>query len=157
MHKQVLAIAGVAIALWGAAPVTAQTVEARNPASVQAALQNGGYKPEMKKDASGDPMLMIDSQGYKMMVLFFGCKNNTGCKSVSFYAATRAAKKIDLAAVNKWNEQRRFGRAFLDSEGDPSLQFDVNLDVGGMSPALFIDTLEWFTVAFDNLKTEMAK
>lgn len=157
MYKAGLAIVGAALTAWGAMPASAQTVEARTPASVEAALQSTGYKPEMKKDSGGDPMILIDSQGYKMMVLFFGCKNNAGCKSVSFYAATRKAKNIDLATVNKWNQQHRFGRAFLDSEGDPTLQLDIDLDDGGMSRELFIDNLEWFTVAFDNLKTEMAK
>ncbi len=157
MYKSGLVILGGALAMLGATPAAAQKVEANNPATVQAVLQSGGYKPEMKKDGTGDPLLMIDAQGYKMMVLFFGCKNNVGCKSVSFYAATKAAKTIDLSSVNKWNAQHRFGRAFLDSDGDPTLQYDLNLDVGGMSPELFTDTLEWFTVAFDNLKTEMAK
>lgn len=157
MYKKGLAIVGAAIAAWGSVPASAQTVEARSPGSVQSALESNGYKPEMKKDSSGDPLIVIESQGYKMMVLFFGCKNNVECKSVSFFAATRAPKKLDLQAVNAWNQKRRFGRASLDSDGDPNLQFDVDLDDGGMSSALFIDNIEWFTVAFDNLKSEMAK
>jgi hypothetical protein len=156
LSRITMAVAG-AMLFASAAPASAQMVEARNPASVQAALASNGYKPEMKKDSGGDPLILIDSQGYKMMVLFFGCKNNVDCKSVSFYSAFTAPKKLDAAPIMLWNQKHRFGRAFLDSEGDPSLQFDVDLDDGGMSTALFIDNLEWFTVAFDNLKTEMKK
>jgi len=157
LYKTTLTIFGTAAFALAAPPTLAQAVEARSPSSVQAVLQSNGYKPEMKKDNGGDPMIIIDSQGYKMMLLFFGCKNNADCKTVSLLAASRAPKKLDLQAVNAWNQKRRFGRAFLDADGDPNLQLDIDLDDGGMSPALFVDNIEWFTVAFDNLKSEMAK
>jgi hypothetical protein len=155
MYKLALKVAGAALLAWGATPASAQTVEARSPATVEAALAGAGYSPEMKKDSGGDPLIVVTADGYKVIVMFFGCKNNADCKSVSFYAAYRAPKKIDLQAINAWNQKRRFGRAFLDNDGDPTLQFEVDLDDGGMSKALFIDNLEWFTVAFDNLKTEL--
>jgi hypothetical protein len=143
-------IALAAAGIWSLATVplaAAQMVEARNPASVMQALTDAKYVAELKKDTQGDPMIIAESSGMKFVILFFGCKNNVDCKSVSFFSAYRAQNKVTPDAVNAWNRDHRFGRVYLDNEGDPAIQFDVDLDDGGMTPALFIDNFEWFTVA----------
>jgi hypothetical protein len=131
-------------ALSGGAAAQAQMVTAQNPASVVEALQSAGYQAELTKDKSGDPMIRSNSSGTSFAVLFYGCDKNVQCKSVQFYSGYSDAKVKDLAAMNKWNIDMRFGRAYIDNENDPCVVLDVNLDDGGMSRGLFVDNLEYW-------------
>lgn len=119
----------------------AQTVTAANPQSVVAALQAGGYKAILGKDSSGDPKIESASSGSRFIVNFYGCTNNVRCSSVTFWAGW-SGTKATLHDINEWNKNKRFSRAYIDSAGDPIMEFDVDLDEGGMSQALFIDNLE---------------
>lgn len=155
MTEKWLAVAlGVFGAVAGGNVAQAQTVTAQDPGSVVAALQSAGYRAELAKDKSGDPMIRSNSSGTGFTVFFYGCENNTRCKSVQFYSGYTGAKVAGLSDINKWNTDRRFGRAYLDSVGDPCIEMDIDLDDGGMSRSLFIDNLEyWVSVmaAFEKM------
>lgn len=38
--------------------------------------------------------------------------------------------QVTMAKVNDWNKEKRFSRAYLDSDGDPNVEYDVDLDGG---------------------------
>ncbi len=133
-----------------ATPAAAQMVEARDPQSIMEALKAAGYPAELKKDGSGDPMIVTASEKRKMGILFYGCTNNANCSYISFYFGISfdpGDKKMSAEQVANWNKQRRFGRLILDDDGSVVLRQEVNLAKGGMSRALFIDTVEWFSAA----------
>jgi hypothetical protein len=46
--------------------------------------------------------------------------------------------------MNTYSSQRRWGRFYIDAEGDPTIEFDLDLEDGGISPALFVDNLEYW-------------
>ncbi|OLP84419.1 hypothetical protein AK812_SmicGene34697 [Symbiodinium microadriaticum] len=50
-------------------------------------------------------------------------KFKTGFKKPSGFAKASA-----ILFVNKWNERKNFGRAYLDADGDAALEMDVDLD-----------------------------
>ena len=68
-------------------------------------------------------------------------------ETVQFHAGYDLKAAPSLASINEWNRRQRFGRAYLDGENDPILEMDVDLDDGGLSEALFIDNLEFWTSA----------
>jgi hypothetical protein len=51
---------------------------------------------------------------------------------------------VPLERINEWNRSQRFGRAYLDKDGDPVIEMDLDLDDGGLSAALFADNLEFW-------------
>jgi hypothetical protein len=59
---------------------------------------------------------------------------------------------VSMSQVNDWNKVKRFSRAYIDKDGDPALEFDVDLDDGGMSAALFIDNIEFFEASIAGFK-----
>lgn len=122
----------------------AETVSAANPASVVKVLQANGYRAELTKDDSGDPMIRSASSGTTFLVLFYGCSENKNCATVQFYAGYTDARNTSLTALNEWNARNRFGRAYLSDKGAARLEMDVDLDDGGMSTALFEDNLEFW-------------
>lgn len=122
----------------------AETVSAADPASVAKVLQANGYRAELTKDDSGDPMIRSASSGTNFLILFYGCTDNRNCATVQFYAGYTDPGNASLAALNEWNARNRFGRAYLSDKGAARLEMDVDLDDGGMSAALFEDNLEFW-------------
>jgi hypothetical protein len=61
--------------------------------------------------------------GYKTLLF------NKG-KNLQFYASFK--KKTTLGRINDWNAGKRYTRAYLDKDGDPVLEADLDLE-GGVS------------------------
>lgn len=143
--RSVLALGLAAVAnLTFAGIAQAQMVTASDPASVAKVLQANGYRAEVTKDDSGDPMIKSASSGTNFLVLFYGCTNNADCATVQFFAGYADAENGSVSALNEWNAKNRFGRAYLSDKGAARLEMDVDLDDGGMSTALFEDNLEFW-------------
>ena len=122
----------------------AATVEATNPPSVVSAMQAAGYQAKLVADKSGDPLIESGVAGKKFLVFFYNCTKNTDCRTIQFYTGFKPEKPVGLDRINEWNKRQRFGRAYIDGEGDPVIEMDVDLDDGGLSPALFTDNLEFW-------------
>jgi hypothetical protein len=143
MKRKILAIAALTCA-W-AVPVQAQSVQAQDPESVVQALQEAGYAARLGTDKVGDPMITSGASGTTFQIFFYNCTNHTACATVQFHSGYDLQNPVGLDHLNEWNRAKRFGRAFLDKENDPALEMDVDLDDGGMSRALFIDNIEFWT------------
>jgi hypothetical protein len=138
-----------ALALAAASPAAAM-VQAQNPQSLVKALQDAGYQAQLGKDGAGDPMITSAVSGTKFRILFYNCTQNKDCKTVNFLVAYDFDKALPLERINAFNQENRFVRAYLDKENDPVLAMDVDLDDGGLSDALFIDNVEFWTSLLAN-------
>jgi hypothetical protein len=143
MRTSWLAIAAVG-ACW-ALPAQAQMVRAQDPSSVQRALQAEGYTAKVTTDKDGDPLIESAYSGSQFEVYFYNCTNHKECATVQFHAGYDLSNGSSLQTINAWNKGKRFGRGYLDDENDPHVEMDVDLDDGGMSQALFVDNLEFWT------------
>lgn len=133
-----------------AAPAQAQMVRPQVPQSLVAALQAGGYAARLTTDRVGDPMIESASSGTKFQIYFYNCTDHSACATVQFHSGYDLTTAPTLDRINEWNRTKRFGRAYLDKEGDPILEMDVDLDDGGVSRALFIDNIEfWSSILSD--------
>lgn len=125
-------------------PAHAEMVRAQNPQSLVKAMQEAGYMAKLGVDKVGDPKIDSSVSGSRFTVFFYNCTDNKNCATVQFHSGYDLANPVSLERINEWNRGQRFGRAYLDKEGDPVLEMDVDLDDGGLSPALFIDNLEFW-------------
>jgi Putative bacterial sensory transduction regulator len=123
----------------------AQMVSAKNPQSIVSALQNAGYKAELTKDGTGDPMIKSSSGGSSFAIFFFGCTKNVDCATIQLFAGY-SDKKVTLSQMNDWNSKKRFGRAYLADSGAARIEMDIDLDDGGLSAKLFEDNVEFWVV-----------
>ena len=128
-----------------ASTAQAQMVTAQNPQSIVNALQNAGYKAELSKDGTGDPLIKSSSGGSSFAVFFFGCTKNVDCATIQFFAGY-TDKKVTLSQMNDWNSKKRFGRAYVADSGAARIEMDVDLDDGGVSAKLFEDNVEFWVV-----------
>ena len=141
----------IAVAVAATAPAHAQTVTASDPTSIVRALQSAGYKAKLGKDSIGDPEIESASAGSRYFINFYGCTNNRACATVTFVAGWKDTKTT-MARINDWNRDKRFSRAYIDKEGDPIMEFDLDLDDGGMSQALFVDNVEFWDASVGAFK-----
>lgn len=147
-----LAFAGVS----AAQPVRAQSIQenitAGDPEAIAAVIREQGFETTITKDNDGDPMIKAEGKGYSFVIFFYGCTANRDCATLGFNSYF-AGGTSDIAKVNGWNRETRFGRAYVDKDGDPVVEMDVDLDDGGMSPLLFEDHVEfWMSVMSDFAK-----
>ncbi|SUZ30998.1 hypothetical protein ROE7235_00729 [Roseibaca ekhonensis] len=135
------------LALAPAASGAQTLLDASDPEAI-AAIARGYGAVEVTSDAVGDPMLRGRMDGTQYLVLFYGCENGRNCTNIQFRAAWVNTGAVTQNTIQAWNNDNRFGKATLDAENDPVIQWDVNL-FGGVSRANLDDTFDWWRVVLD--------
>lgn len=147
-----------AVAMLGAAwtvPAQAQMVRAQDPASVVSALQEGGYSAKLGIDKVGDPMITSGAGGTTFQIYFYNCTEHKECATVQMHSGYDLREPVSLERINEWNRMKRFGRAYLDSENDPILEMDIDLDDGGLSRLLFLDNIEFWAILLGQFESHI--
>lgn len=135
------------LALAPAASGAQALLDASDPEAI-ANIARGYGAVEVTSDALGDPMLRGRMDGTQYLVLFYGCENGRNCTNIQFRAAWVNTGAVTQNTILAWNRDNRFGKATLDAENDPVIQWDVNL-FGGVSRANLDDTFDWWRVVLD--------
>ena len=78
---------------------------------------------------NGDPRIDGKIDGVQYYVIFRNCTDNTECEDLNFYAGFLDNKQT-MDAINAWNRDKRFAFAYLDSDLDASITYDVNIEYG---------------------------
>ena len=123
-----------------ASALAPRNVGAGDPERLADLMRRAGFRAEMATDGVGDPMIRSAASGKLFRVMFYECTNNEDCRSIQFRAAFDLADGTTADRMNEWNENERWTRAYVDDEGDPILEYDVNFE-GGVSPDNFQDSL----------------
>jgi len=131
MHRiaPVSPICAVLMLLAGALPASAQEmIDGGTPTDV-VRIARGYGSAVLESLDNGTPKITgrIDGLGYA--VYFLDCEPQGGCGDLNFYTAFSGVQP-DAEAINRWNAGKRFGRAYLDSDGDAAVEMDVVLEFG---------------------------
>lgn len=130
-----------------AVPASAQVVGDAEVISLL--MTDYGLAVEPGTHPDGTPELASRIDGTRFRVLFYGCDPGP-CETIQFTTGFDLARPISAARLNDWNRDRRFGKAFVDDEGDPFVEMDVNLYGDGVGRRNFEDTLDlWRQVLSD--------
>ena len=119
-------------------------VTAANPAAVAALLRDKGYKAELETQPSGAVVIQTQSRDAGFGLYFQACTDTfTECEVITFSAGFdfETAQLPDI--LGRWNATR-FSKAYLNEEGDPFVEFSINMK-HGVTAENFIDSLVWFT------------
>ena len=123
-------LAAAMLVLGGAAGVAAQELVDGSNVDEVANVARGFGSVEMDKASNGDPMINGKIEGVSYFLFFRNCADdNTKCEDLNFYAGFLDNKQT-MEAINAWNRDKRFGKAYLDSDLDAVIEYDVNLEYG---------------------------
>lgn len=79
--------------------------------------------------------------------------------SAQLFAGFSSSRALSPVIINEWNRTKRFSRAYIDQEGDPILESDIDLE-GGVTEAAIVTWIETFAIslkAFNNMLVEAAE
>lgn len=124
-------------------PAVAQVVGTAD--SIAAALRDYGLKADKGVDDGGDPKIESRIDGMHFSIWFYGCED-AACSSLEFRAGFDLDSPLSAAKVNDGNRTKRFGKAWIDDEGDPFLEMLVPLGEGGISDSGFELALDMWRV-----------
>ena len=132
MNRSALAIPALALCVFFATPTLAQTIPAGGATAqdIQGWLTAQGLDAAARTDAAS-PTVMSGANGVSWDVIGFDCQAER-CGSWQFSAAFRA-DALQAGAVERWNAQRRYLKAFeatLDNQAVAVVQYDVLLVPG---------------------------
>lgn len=134
------------------ATIAAADITADNAGAVMKAMQNFGLVATMGADSDGDPKISSRVSDTKFSVYFYGCDNNVNCSSIMIKAGYDLNSGMSALKINEWNREKRFAKAYIDDEGDPILEMDVNLDLDGVGDKNFEDTLDWWRLTVEDFE-----
>lgn len=127
--------ATAALATGLAAGAQAQQLLASDPQTFVDFFAAEGYRPELREDTVGDPMVMFRHEGKAEYLLFYDCTDNADCLSVQFFAIYPMENGVPLEVLNDWNSGilKRFTRAYSYDDGKVRLDMDIATSRDGIS------------------------
>lgn len=99
----------------------------------------------------GDDDLIVKMNGYRVLVFVRG-NNYTNIQ----YRFSIGGTSATLRSVNDWNRTKKFTKSYLDNDGDPVLEMDLDLD-GGVTIAKIKDSILTFSRSQAAFLMEVAK
>lgn len=145
--------------LLAAAPTTAQAraqsatpaykaappgkVSTANPHTITAYLQKAGYRAKLIT-GKGAPYVESAADGANFYISLLNCdEQKANCQDVMFRSSydRNKEKPVKVEAINKFNADNRWARAYLDEEGGPVIEYDVLFATGSGTRAGWRATL----------------
>jgi len=145
MKVQLIALAAAMAAALSVSAAQAQSIDedGMTGPEVAAWLQKAGYKAELSKDETGDPLIDSAAEGAKFKIYFYDCNPAKRCKALQFSAGFDLKEGLKLEQANTWNRKNRYLKAYLDDDGDPYVQYDINVNAGRTISGLDDDFGVW--------------
>ncbi|BBL94652.1 hypothetical protein TthHC11_21860 (plasmid) [Thermus thermophilus] len=130
----------LALGLLLLAPVLGQGQEVRTAVTleeVEALLQAWGFRHE-RMEGDGKPYLLLYFGDLKATLQLLLCED-TRCRALllqAVFTGFTPEDRPDHARLNGWNREKLFSRAYLDEDGDPVLEADLDLEGGVTNGAI---------------------
>jgi hypothetical protein len=114
-------------------------------------LQEMGYRAAVD-NSSTPPAIDSKFSGINSRIQVLNCDEGTtnNCGMLRFHAGFDLNEGLDMKAVNDWNLDKYFGRAYLDAENDPHV--DVVVSMVGVNDDNIKDLIEWWEVVIGDFK-----
>ena len=122
-----------------------QLVDATDPEAIAQLMRSAGYTAELRTQPTGAKEIESEAAGVNFWLYFQACNPDfTGCEVITFSAGFDFDTPQRPDILGDWN-RTRYSKAYLDEDGDPFVEFSVNM-VHGVSPENLLNTLNWFTL-----------
>ncbi len=114
-------------------------VLASDPPSLVNFFFEQGVPAQLTTDSVGDPLVEFRVNAETYQVFFYDCTDNKDCLSLQFYSGYKTEVPPTLEALNTWNSERRFVRAYRSDDGAARIEMDVATSQDGVTYRDFAD------------------
>jgi len=137
-------ILGGILAMGLAAPALAAGSDLIDGSNVDEILElaKGYGDASLETQSNGDPKIKGEMDDVSYSIYFMNCTDNKDCEDLNFYAGFLDLKPKQ-EDINSWNRDKRFGKAYIDSDGDAVVEMDLNLEHGISTDNLKADIDVW--------------
>jgi hypothetical protein len=131
------------------APSAPELIVKLKPNDIASILRDAGYRAEIVTE-NNRTRIRTGMGGYNVNVYIYGCDEDGACASIQFSLGLTKSPNYTLSVANKWNQDKRFTKAYLDTGGNLFLEADVYFrggigrDVVSTSARLFDDLVADF-------------
>jgi hypothetical protein len=116
-----------------------------------AVMNSMGFQAQaMPEDSYGDPRVRWIHEDTQSAMYFY-----SGGEAIQFYHVW-TNQNVTVDDINRWNRDFRFSRAYLDTDGDPVLELDLDL-AGGVCEDRIKDFFMTCIMSFNRFESEILK
>src|SRR5690606_14484338 len=126
-HIRLSAALVVPVVLGLAAPALAENIDGSAIDAILTLAQGYGAA-SVETQGNGQPRIAGQVGGVPYQAFFLNCDSGA-CEDLNFYAVFGGIKPT-MDSMNAWNRDKRFGRAYVDSDLDAVIEYDINLEYG---------------------------
>ncbi len=101
-------------------------------------------------DSPGPGRVRFNMEGIKVLI------HHGNGTNLQLYAAFVADVPPALGAINEWNRTKRYSRAYVDADGDPVIESDIDIK-GGVQPQVIVDFIKVFRISVFAYRGELLK
>lgn len=112
---------------------------------IQRLLRDMGFSPQPLEGREN--AWAIEVSGRRALVMLSQSRQNIG-----LWSYVRGEGRVTMDKVNEWNKTKRFSRAYLDSDGDPNVEWDIDLE-GGVSVGAVREGIRTFGIVVEAFKS----
>ncbi|WP_371170403.1 YbjN domain-containing protein [Aliiroseovarius sp. 2305UL8-7] len=134
----------------------AESVIASDPQTVLKYFEDIGAPATIGEDNVGDPLVTFQYYGTDMAVYFYGCHEAKNCNSIQFFAGYTPESEISMEAINLWNAENRYARAYEAENGGKRLEYDIYTGNAGVSADDFDEMFDLWTELVKDFEDKMS-
>ncbi|MEO0392600.1 MAG: YbjN domain-containing protein [Pseudomonadota bacterium] len=144
-----MAIAALTMSIGFTTPNTAQAADKMytniSGSELVELMQDWGYRATLGVDDYDDPLVSSSASGVNFDVFFYDCNTDDPkrCESLMLTTVFDFEEAVPLTVANDWNLNNRFGRAYIDNEGDPIIELDYEM-LGGVTAGNLHQTFKYW-------------
>jgi len=104
--------------------------EFMSPQELCSVMQEFGFRTTLETAPNGTPVIQSSSGGHKFIVIMYKRPGEPNYSTAQIYFGFIGAGDRSVY-TNNWNRTKRFTKAYMDSDGDTCMEFDIML--GGVT------------------------
>lgn len=144
------ALWGLAVALmamdFSPAAYAAERATGVSEGEVVQALSLKGFSVRVGNDSFHEPIIESFAGSVRFYIYFYDCDQARRCGNIQFRSGFATHRGLSLDRINDWSTRWRFGRLYLDPEGDAILDMDVDVSRGVAPEQLAAQVDRWLNV-----------
>lgn len=144
-----------------AAPADTKLIQRLTGPDLLDILKEVGFTGELGATSDGNPQISAGytdpetGTSYTFLATMYRCEEGTGCYDIVFTRSYDAPMPVTLQMVNKYNQTRLFGVAYLDTGGKTGQSFSQTIQ-GGVTRQTVKEIIDWWREIMVSFNEQLA-